>query len=80
MITSVELNSWKRRLPAEINITFSNQATALPHHLMLQLAYWWLFILLHRPFYRRSRNSPPSEKLIDHVSVSYYISPVRLIA
>jgi hypothetical protein len=36
---------------------------------MLHLAYWWLYILLHRPFYRRSRSSPQSELSIDHVDV-----------
>lgn len=37
---------------------------------MLHLAYWWLYILLHRPFYRRARSDNGSEKDIDHVKVS----------
>ena len=37
---------------------------------MLHLAFSWLFILLHRPFYRRSRPVPGLQKDIDHVKVN----------
>jgi hypothetical protein len=36
---------------------------------MLHLAYWQLFILLHRPFYRRTRPSTGSENDVDHVAL-----------
>ena len=37
---------------------------------MLHLAYWWLFILLHRPFFRRKgRPIASMDREIDHVKV-----------
>ncbi|KAF8961449.1 hypothetical protein BDZ97DRAFT_1829377, partial [Flammula alnicola] len=36
-------------LAPELEITVKSRPTATPHKLMLHLAYWWLFILLHRP-------------------------------
>ncbi|TFK48724.1 hypothetical protein OE88DRAFT_1663816 [Heliocybe sulcata] len=51
----LQLNAWKDALPKELDLTHSNRITALPHRLMMHLAYWWCFILLHRPFYRRPR-------------------------
>jgi hypothetical protein len=68
-VHSVELNTWKEALPPEVEIKLSNRATATPHRIMLELSFWWLFILLHRPFYRRSRPAPGSEDPIDHVKV-----------
>jgi len=62
-----QLNAWKERLPQEVDITSTSLPTATSHRLMLHLAYWQLFILLHRPFYRRTRPSIGSEKDIDHV-------------
>ncbi|KAF4608134.1 hypothetical protein EYR40_000478 [Pleurotus pulmonarius] len=47
----VKLNAWKDALAQELDITQSNRGTATPHKIMLHLAHWWLFILLHRPFY-----------------------------
>jgi hypothetical protein len=41
---------------------------------MLHLAHFWLSILIHRPFYRRSRNLP-SEKDADHVKVNLKAAP-----
>lgn len=65
----VQLNGWKEALAPEVDITSSSRATALPHRIMLHAAYWWLFILLHRPFYRRARPTHGGEKDIDHVKL-----------
>ncbi|KAF7967505.1 hypothetical protein HWV62_41412 [Athelia sp. TMB] len=66
----VQLNGWKDGLSPEVDLTSSTRATALPHRIMLHAAYWWLFILLHRPFYRRARpNHSGGEKDIDHVKL-----------
>jgi hypothetical protein len=65
----VQLNGWKEGLAPEVDITSSSRATALPHRIMLHAAYWWLFILLHRPFYRRARPAHGGEKDIDHVKL-----------
>ncbi|TDL25413.1 hypothetical protein BD410DRAFT_785348 [Rickenella mellea] len=45
-----ELTSWKLTLPAPLELTPENEGTATPHKLMLHIAWWWLVILLHRPF------------------------------
>ncbi|KDQ56260.1 hypothetical protein JAAARDRAFT_36436 [Jaapia argillacea MUCL 33604] len=51
-----QLTDWEHNLPKEVNLCHqSHRASALPHRLMLHLAYNWLFILLHRPFYRRPK-------------------------
>jgi len=65
----LELQEWKERLLPEIDITPSNRHTALPHRIMLHLAYWWLIILLHRPFYRRAHLAYRGEHGIDHVKL-----------
>ena len=70
-LISVQLNGWKEGLAPEVDITSSSRATALPHRIMLHAAYWWLFILLHRPFYRRARVAHNGEKDIDHVKVRF---------
>ncbi|KLO06178.1 hypothetical protein SCHPADRAFT_946303 [Schizopora paradoxa] len=49
----IQLIAWREELPQDLKLTPSNEGTALPHKLMMHLAYWWLLILLHRPFYRR---------------------------
>jgi hypothetical protein len=67
-VVSVELNTWKDRVRPEVDVTTSTRATALPHRIMLLLAYWWLHILLHRPFYRTSR-ARNLANAIDHAKV-----------
>lgn len=62
----IQLSTWKEYLPDEVNITSSNRATSTPHRLMLHLAYWWLHILLHRPFYRREHSSTIDT---DHIKI-----------
>jgi hypothetical protein len=51
---------WKSFLTDDLDITPESLLTATPHKLMLHMIYWWLFILLHRPFFHRD---------IDHVNV-----------
>ncbi|KAH8110080.1 hypothetical protein DFH11DRAFT_830218 [Phellopilus nigrolimitatus] len=51
----IQLDAWRQDLPAELKLTPSNESSALPHKLMTHAAFWWLLILLHRPFYRRRR-------------------------
>ncbi|CAL1699935.1 unnamed protein product [Somion occarium] len=65
----IELNAWKDSLPPEIDLTASTRPVALPHRLTLHLAYWWMLILLHRPFYRRTK-SDSSGIDIDHVKLA----------
>lgn len=67
------MNNWKGNLAPEVDITLKTRPTATSHRLMLHLGYWWLFILLHRPFYhRKARSGHGSEKNIDHVKVRSY--------
>ena len=69
--TSTRLNIWKKSLSEDLEITPRSRLTATPHKLMLHLAYWWLVILLHRPFFRRkSRPIHSADSEIDHVKVS----------
>ncbi|KIM41300.1 hypothetical protein M413DRAFT_445331 [Hebeloma cylindrosporum] len=66
----LKLNTWKGSLDEDLEITVKSRPTATPHKLMLHLAYWWLFILLHRPFYnRKSRGIPTNNRQIDHVKL-----------
>jgi hypothetical protein len=36
---------------------------------MLHMTYYWLIILLHRPFYRRRRSCEDLEEYTDHIKV-----------
>ena len=65
---SIELNAWKDGLPPEVDLTAATRPSALPHRLSVHLMFWWLFILLHRPFYRRAKAAGVGD--IDHVKVS----------
>jgi hypothetical protein len=69
--TSARLNMWRKSLSEELEInTPRSRNTATPHKLMLHLAYWWLVILLHRPFFhRKSRTNHSTGSEIDHVKV-----------
>ncbi|KAJ7747455.1 hypothetical protein DFH07DRAFT_1062746 [Mycena maculata] len=69
--SSVQLYSWKSRLPADIDITpTTNRGTATPHRLMMHCTYWWAFILLHRPFFhRKARPTHGSDPEVDHVKL-----------
>ncbi|TCD68644.1 hypothetical protein EIP91_010299 [Steccherinum ochraceum] len=63
----IELNTWKDSLSPEVDLTASSRPVALPHRMTLHLTYWWLLILLHRPFYRRHRGGAGD---IDHVKLT----------
>ncbi|KAH8092517.1 hypothetical protein BXZ70DRAFT_1010830 [Cristinia sonorae] len=63
----IELNTWKDSLSPEVDLTASSRPVALPHRMTLHLTYWWLLILLHRPFYRRQRGGAMD---IDHVKLT----------
>ncbi|KAJ7253019.1 fungal-specific transcription factor domain-containing protein [Mycena haematopus] len=63
----LQLNNWKSRLPPQIDITLANRAKSTPQRLMLHLAYWWCFIVLHRPFFsRRAQPIQHSDREVDH--------------
>jgi len=67
---SVKLNTWRGSLPQELEITVKSRPTSTPHKLMLHLIYWWMFILLHRPFFHRKvRQIASADREIDHVKV-----------
>lgn len=67
---SLKLNEWRQSLAPELEITVKSRPTATPHQLMLHMAYWWLFILLHRPFFhRKARPIASTDREIDHVKV-----------
>ncbi|EDR01153.1 uncharacterized protein LACBIDRAFT_312485 [Laccaria bicolor S238N-H82] len=67
---SIKLNTWKSSLSPEVDISIASRSTATPHRLMLHLTYWWLFILLHRPFFhRRAKLIRSTDKEIDHVKL-----------
>lgn len=63
----LQLHEWKSRLSPEVDITISNKSSATPHRLMLHLAFWWIFILLHRPFFHRRKRGSDGD--IDHVKM-----------
>ncbi|KAH9939365.1 uncharacterized protein BXZ73DRAFT_89034 [Epithele typhae] len=64
----IQLNNWKDSLAPEVDLTATTRPNALPHRLMVHLVYWWLLLLLHRPFYRRTK-SGGSGLDIDHVKL-----------
>lgn len=58
------LDSWYNNLPEPLVISTRSSACPLPHVITLNIAYWWLLMLLHRPFYVRTPNpvsSSPNE-------------------
>ncbi|RXW20856.1 hypothetical protein EST38_g4998 [Candolleomyces aberdarensis] len=69
MITDIDLqlNTWKSSLHPDVDLTPKNKFAATPHKLMLHMAYWWQFILLHRPYLHRCpKVIHSSDKAIDH--------------
>lgn len=63
----LKLSSWKNDLPSEIDISKSSPGVPQPHQLMLHMTYYWLIILLHRPFYRRRRSFEDPDGYTDHI-------------
>lgn len=68
---SLELHNWKRQLPPQLDIGTGNHRTAMPHLLMTHLTYWWIFILLHRPFLSQSKS--PNDRDVYHFNASFPI-------
>ncbi|KAJ7062681.1 hypothetical protein C8F01DRAFT_985817, partial [Mycena amicta] len=67
---SVQLHTWKSRLSPEVDITPLTRESSTPHRLMMHAAYWWCFILLHRPFFhRKARPAHGSDPEVDHVKL-----------
>lgn len=63
----LQLNTWKTSLSPDLEITQKNKMLATPHKLMLHVAYWGNFILLHRPyFYRSPKVAHSTDMAIDH--------------
>ncbi|KAI0737804.1 hypothetical protein C8Q80DRAFT_1125251 [Daedaleopsis nitida] len=66
----IQLNNWKDALTPEVDLTAASRPNALPHRLMLHLVYWWTLLLLHRPFYRRTKSASAGSGVeIDHVKL-----------
>ncbi|KAF8624671.1 hypothetical protein AX17_007002 [Amanita inopinata Kibby_2008] len=66
----LELNTWKSKLAPEVDISNKTIGTSTPHRLIMHMSFWWLQILLHRPFYRRRpRVIHSSDAEIDHVKL-----------
>jgi len=63
----ISISGWKDVLPPEIDISKSSPGVPQPHVLMLHMTYYWLIILLHRPFYRRRRSFEDIEGYTDHI-------------
>lgn len=68
-LLSLKLSTWKNELASEIDISKTSTGVPQPHQLMLHMTYYWLIILLHRPFYRRRRSCEDPESYTDHVKV-----------
>jgi hypothetical protein len=51
------LESWHDNLPTQIRVPSQSGAPALPHVVTLNIKYWWLLILLHRPFSLRTQST-----------------------
>ncbi|KAG8842191.1 hypothetical protein FRC20_004583, partial [Serendipita sp. 405] len=53
---ALDVDSWLEELPDSMRITRPKTSQALPHVLMVNMAHQWIQIILHRPFYRLTRN------------------------
>ncbi|KAG8799407.1 hypothetical protein FRC17_007144, partial [Serendipita sp. 399] len=63
---ALDVDSWLEDLPDSMRITRPKTSQALPHVLMINMAHQWIQIILHRPFYRLTRNKgDPSIKRCD---------------
>ncbi|RXW17748.1 hypothetical protein EST38_g8099 [Candolleomyces aberdarensis] len=58
----LQLNTWKSTLHPDVDLTPKNKFAATPHKLMLHIAYWWQFILLHRPYLHQCPEAPHNSK------------------
>ncbi|KDN47830.1 hypothetical protein RSAG8_03250, partial [Rhizoctonia solani AG-8 WAC10335] len=53
----LQLDIWYNNLPENFTISARSTTKPLPHIIVLNIAYWWLLLLLHRPFYARTVRS-----------------------
>ncbi|CAE6335274.1 unnamed protein product [Rhizoctonia solani] len=53
----LNLDTWYNNLPENLTISARSATKPLPHVIILNIAYWWLLLLLHRPFYARTVRS-----------------------
>ncbi|KAF8738320.1 Fungal specific transcription factor domain, partial [Rhizoctonia solani] len=53
----LNLDTWYNNLPESLTISARSATKPLPHVIVLNIAYWWLLLLLHRPFYARTARS-----------------------
>ncbi|CAE6414531.1 unnamed protein product [Rhizoctonia solani] len=53
----LQLDMWYNNLPENFTISARSAIRPLPHIIVLNIAYWWLLLLLHRPFYARTSRS-----------------------
>ncbi|KAH7338291.1 hypothetical protein B0J17DRAFT_661857 [Rhizoctonia solani] len=56
--THMLLENWHKSLPAQLQVQSQSGRPPLPHIIVLHVAYWWLLVLLHRPFTLHAH--PPS--------------------
>ncbi|QRV89881.1 Fungal specific transcription factor domain [Ceratobasidium sp. AG-Ba] len=49
------LETWYNNLPEDLLVSSRSSARPTPHVIVLNIAYWWLLMLLHRPFYARTQ-------------------------
>ncbi|CAE6437271.1 unnamed protein product [Rhizoctonia solani] len=53
----LQLDTWYNNLPESFTISSRSTTRPLPHVIVLNITYWWLLLLLHRPFYARTTRS-----------------------
>ncbi|CUA70896.1 Nitrogen assimilation transcription factor nirA [Aspergillus nidulans FGSC A4] [Rhizoctonia solani] len=53
----LQLDTWYNNLPENFTISARSTTKPLPHIIVLNMAYWWLLLILHRPFYARTVRS-----------------------
>lgn len=57
----LQLEKWQSDLPTQLQIGAHIVLPPPPHVIMLHCMYWFMSILLHRPFYRRQNNRVNTE-------------------
>ena len=76
---SKKLYDWKEDLSEDLDLKPSSRKSATPQRLMLELAYWCHFILLHHHFdNNRTRSGTSSEEETVHtkVKMTFLISTI----
>jgi len=51
------LDTWYNNLPEILVISSRSSVCPPPHVITMNITYWWLLMLLHRPFYARTQRS-----------------------